>query len=459
MFSRPCLLLAIVSVCWLPFLEGSSSPSEADGSLAADALKIMERNCLACHGVARQGGLDLSQRQTLLEGGHRGPAAVPGDAGSSLLFLAASHDGELKMPPGGSPLAAADLEVLRRWIDSGLGWAGDRKDGASPPSWWSFRKLAAATRSRDCSGRPGPESHRRLRAGPAAGKGLETGSRGRPADFGPKSLLRSHRTSADTGADGPAPGRRLARGLRQDGGRVAGVAPLRRALGPALAGRGPLCRQQRIRVGPLLPQRLALSGLRHQVVQRGQALRPLPAGADRRGRTLAPTIRTSGEPDHSPEEERIPGSTGRNRPLHVRARGAGIDAGRPAVARRGTDRLGGHHRRRLPGPHPGLRPLSRPQSGPHQPEGLLRLPSAVCQQPQGRHPRHESHSGGLAEHRLPRRHRRGRKPFRLPPIRETGGGRRGSKRRRKRNFHRRWWKPTRRTRTVGPRSRKNWPSP
>lgn len=141
MISRPWLLLAVVSSCLLPFMEGSSSPSEADGSLAEDALQILERDCLACHGVARQGGLDLSQKQSLLQGGHRGPAAIPGNAGSSLLFLAASHDGELKMPPGGSPLAAADLEVLRRWIDGGLPWASVRDDGPSPPSWWSFRKL------------------------------------------------------------------------------------------------------------------------------------------------------------------------------------------------------------------------------------------------------------------------------------------------------------------------------
>ena len=141
MFTRLFCSLAIVFVCSSPFPEGSSGPPEADGPVAGAALEILQRDCGACHGVARQGGLDLGSRQTLLEGGHRGPAAVPGDAGSSLLFLAASHDGELKMPPGGSPLASADLEVLRRWIDGGLPWTGVREDGPSPPSWWSFRKL------------------------------------------------------------------------------------------------------------------------------------------------------------------------------------------------------------------------------------------------------------------------------------------------------------------------------
>ena len=140
MFTR-LFSLVVVAICSSPFSQGNRLPPEADGSVAEAALEILQRDCVACHGVARQGGLDLGSRQTLLEGGHRGPAAVPGDAGSSLLFLAASHDGELKMPPGGSPLAAADLEVLRRWIDGGLPWTGVREDGPSPPSWWSFRKL------------------------------------------------------------------------------------------------------------------------------------------------------------------------------------------------------------------------------------------------------------------------------------------------------------------------------
>ena len=60
-----------------------------------------------------------------------------------------------------------------------------------------------------------------------------------------------------------------------------------RTLRPALAGHRPLCGHPRLRARQTAAQRLALPGLRHPVLQRGQALRPLSAGTNRRGRPLA----------------------------------------------------------------------------------------------------------------------------------------------------------------------------
>ena len=55
MINRLYAFLAIVF--WsLPFLTGSTIATESDGSVGT-ALEILERDCLACHGVARQGGL------------------------------------------------------------------------------------------------------------------------------------------------------------------------------------------------------------------------------------------------------------------------------------------------------------------------------------------------------------------------------------------------------------------
>jgi hypothetical protein len=42
---------------------------------------------------------------------------IPGNAKTSLLYQAASHSGELKMPPGQPSLLLQDPEVLRQWID------------------------------------------------------------------------------------------------------------------------------------------------------------------------------------------------------------------------------------------------------------------------------------------------------------------------------------------------------
>ena len=86
-------------------------------------------------------GLDLRHRETMLEGGGKGPALVPGRADESLLFLAASHAGELKMPPGKPPLPSSDLDALRDWIDGGAPWDLTAATAApSEPTWWSLRR-------------------------------------------------------------------------------------------------------------------------------------------------------------------------------------------------------------------------------------------------------------------------------------------------------------------------------
>ncbi|MFL2858606.1 MAG: PSD1 and planctomycete cytochrome C domain-containing protein [Planctomycetota bacterium] len=84
---------------------------------------LLVEKCLDCHGPdpgRREGGLDLSTRESLLSGGGRGPAAVPGNSSESLLFqLLDGHGDELGMPPEG-PLTGDEKSVFRKWIDDGL---------------------------------------------------------------------------------------------------------------------------------------------------------------------------------------------------------------------------------------------------------------------------------------------------------------------------------------------------
>ena len=42
------------------------------------AQKILQENCLTCHGQTQMSGLDLRQIDTILKGGKRGPAVVRG---------------------------------------------------------------------------------------------------------------------------------------------------------------------------------------------------------------------------------------------------------------------------------------------------------------------------------------------------------------------------------------------
>ena len=151
---RACLVTLAASF----WVAAPGTSAAAGSSLADDALAVLEKNCLACHGSARMSGLDLRERGTLLKGGSRGPAVAPGNAAESLLYQAAAHVGELAMPPGSEePLPAADLETLATWINQGAPWprsAAEAKQGAEP-EWWAFRKpLRPAV--------PEPAKHRNL---------------------------------------------------------------------------------------------------------------------------------------------------------------------------------------------------------------------------------------------------------------------------------------------------------
>ncbi len=112
--------------------------SAADTTSQA-AQAILQKHCLSCHGAGQMSGLDLRQRETLLAGGSRGPAVVPGNVSQSLIYRAAAHLGEPKMPPGSRrPLPQGDLAILKEWIETGAAYA-DPGVSSGTPSWWSLK--------------------------------------------------------------------------------------------------------------------------------------------------------------------------------------------------------------------------------------------------------------------------------------------------------------------------------
>ena len=83
---------------------------------------ILTRRCLGCHNQElKDGGVSFLDRDSLLKGGSRGPAIVPGDPERSVLIRAIRHNSEPKMPPG-PKLAAKDIDTLTEWVRLGAPW-------------------------------------------------------------------------------------------------------------------------------------------------------------------------------------------------------------------------------------------------------------------------------------------------------------------------------------------------
>jgi len=82
---------------------------------------LLEQNCLKCHGGGDKvrGGLRLTSRTHILQGGDLGPAVDLKEPKQSRLLKAVNYADGLEMPPSGK-LPAAQIAILSKWIDLGL---------------------------------------------------------------------------------------------------------------------------------------------------------------------------------------------------------------------------------------------------------------------------------------------------------------------------------------------------
>jgi hypothetical protein len=83
---------------------------------------ILTRRCLGCHNEQlNNGGISFLDRESLLKGGPRGAAIVPGKPEASALIVALRHDSDVQMPPG-PKLPRKEIAILTEWIRRGAIW-------------------------------------------------------------------------------------------------------------------------------------------------------------------------------------------------------------------------------------------------------------------------------------------------------------------------------------------------
>lgn len=124
MVFRSCLALLLAGA-WL-----ASAAAAEPVSFSRDVAPVLHKRCVGCHGAAEpKGGYRLHTYEALLKPGESGDAAVvAGKADESTLYkLVSSTDADERMPREGDPLSAAQLALVKRWIDEGA-----RFDGPAP---------------------------------------------------------------------------------------------------------------------------------------------------------------------------------------------------------------------------------------------------------------------------------------------------------------------------------------
>ncbi|MCI0419560.1 MAG: PSD1 and planctomycete cytochrome C domain-containing protein [Acidobacteria bacterium] len=143
------LFIPVTSSLPVSAAEGPKPDPSAIEFFEKQVRPLLVKQCISCHGEAQQfSSLRVDSRETLLKGGNRGPAIIPGDATLSLLAKAVRHEG-LKMPMG-SKLTPEEIAAIEKWINLGAPWpSASAVYSAAPPGFyekirkehWAFQPL------------------------------------------------------------------------------------------------------------------------------------------------------------------------------------------------------------------------------------------------------------------------------------------------------------------------------
>jgi mono/diheme cytochrome c family protein len=141
-------------VLWLcsiaPVLSASDS-TEALTRFTERIAPVLTQKCVACHRPEnRKGGLDLTTRETMLQGGENGVGFVSGKPEESSIYVrSVAMNGERpEMPEKGEPLTPAESQALREWITAGAAWPEKfvlKETAKADASFWSLQPIQNPT--------------------------------------------------------------------------------------------------------------------------------------------------------------------------------------------------------------------------------------------------------------------------------------------------------------------------
>ncbi|MBX3441072.1 MAG: DUF1553 domain-containing protein [Planctomyces sp.] len=134
--SRACLCFAaiIATVVALPDVRAEYLAAADQEFFERRIRPVLAERCWECHSAdAAESDLRLDSLAGVLQGGSRGPAAIPGSAATSLMILAVNHADQVHMPPR-SKIPQREIDDLTDWVNRGAQWPGQSATDIEPPA-------------------------------------------------------------------------------------------------------------------------------------------------------------------------------------------------------------------------------------------------------------------------------------------------------------------------------------
>lgn len=142
------LRLLISGLCVLtlaPAVRGDLPPAaDRPVDFVRDIQPLFQKHCLSCHDARKQrGGLRLDLKAATFKGGETfTPVLIAGKSSESpLIRIVAGLEEGYTMPPEGERLTAAEVGLLRAWIDQGAHWPDEASATDDLASHWSFQPV------------------------------------------------------------------------------------------------------------------------------------------------------------------------------------------------------------------------------------------------------------------------------------------------------------------------------
>jgi hypothetical protein len=153
----PRRLLTLLLLLAAPLVLAAAE-SAAPVNFNREILPILSDACFHCHGpdaATREAKLRLDDRDGLFRTRDGVTVVKPGDLKASELFqrITSAHEDEVMPPPKATrKLKPAEVDLLRRWIESGAPWGGhwayEQPRRAEPPSGFGAHPIDAFVRAR-----------------------------------------------------------------------------------------------------------------------------------------------------------------------------------------------------------------------------------------------------------------------------------------------------------------------
>jgi hypothetical protein len=129
-------------VCGITLLSIMAPTVEAKVDFEKQVFPFLEKRCIECHKAPFEengkmkkpkADLRLDAPAEIMKGGENGVILKPGDSSKSALYevVTLPKDDDMHMPPKGDPLTAAEIALLKSWIDEGADfgtWGGGIKN-------------------------------------------------------------------------------------------------------------------------------------------------------------------------------------------------------------------------------------------------------------------------------------------------------------------------------------------